>query len=231
MNLIELVGVKKYYLMGAEKVYALRGIDLEIRRGEFIGIWGPSGSGKSTLCNLAGLIDDPDEGEVSFLGQAVSQCDDNARSQLRVVNIGFVFQSFNLIPVFSALENVLLPLQLHGKVTASMQRQAAELLGTVGLKGELHRRPNDLSGGQQQRVAIARALVANPTLVIADEPTANLDTANAHAIIDIMHHKCKSLGTTFLFATHDERLLGRVERRIHLCDGSIVADQRSYADQ
>ena len=231
MKLIELIGVKKHYLLGAEKVFALRGIDLEIRRGEFIGVWGPSGSGKSTLCNLAGLIDDPDEGEVTFRGQVVSHCDDDSRSQMRVANIGFVFQSFNLIPVFSALENVLLPLQLRGMVTTSMRQQAIDLLGTVGLEGELHRWPNDLSGGQQQRVAIARALVANPALVIADEPTANLDTANAHAIIDIMQHKCKSLGTSFLFATHDQRLLGRVERRIHLCDGSIVADHRSSADQ
>jgi putative ABC transport system ATP-binding protein len=231
MKLLELVGIEKHYHMGAERVPALRGVDLEIRTGEFIALWGPSGSGKSTLCNLAGLIDDPDAGEVSFRGQAISHCDDNIRSQLRVGNIGFVFQSFNLIPVFSALENVLLPLQLRGKVMASMRRQAVELLGTVGLEGELHRRPYDLSGGQQQRVAIARALVANPALVIADEPTANLDTANAHAIIDIMHDKCKSLGTTFLFATHDQRLLGRVERRIHLCDGVIVADHRSYAAQ
>lgn len=224
MSLIEFVGIEKHYRSGDATVAALRGIDLSIMAGEFVAIAGPSGSGKSTLCNLAGLIDEADQGTLYFQGRDISRCDDDARSQIRVAGIGFVFQSFNLVPVFSALENVLLPLQLRGRVTSTMVRQARQLLEVVGLIDQADRRPDDLSGGQQQRVAIARALITEPLLVIADEPTANLDTANAHAIIDLMREKNRSLGTTFLFSTHDERLLDRVERRIHLCDGLIVDD-------
>lgn len=225
MSLVEFVNVEKGYRMGEVRIPALRAIDLTISAGEFVAVWGPSGSGKSTLCNLAGLIDEPDGGAIYFRGQDVSRLNDNQRSGIRVGNIGFVFQRFNLVPVFSALENVLLPLQLRGPITRGMRDRAERLLCTVGLEDRLDRRPDDLSGGQQQRVAIARALIADPALVIADEPTANLDTGNAHAIIDIMREKNTSLGTTFLFSTHDERLLGRVERRIHLCDGAIAGDE------
>lgn len=229
MNLIEFVGIEKQYRRGNATVTALRHIDLVIVPGEFVALAGPSGSGKSTLCNLAGLIDEPDRGTLSFHGRDISHCDDNERSQIRIASLGFVFQSFNLVPVFSALENVLLPLQLRGRVTPAMERQARQLLAVVGLADQTDRRPDDLSGGQQQRVAIARALITEPLLVIADEPTANLDTANAHAIIDLMREKNQALGTTFLFSTHDERLLDRVERRIHLCDGLIVDDDRGVS--
>jgi putative ABC transport system ATP-binding protein len=227
VSLIEFRSVEKWYRMGELRVPALRDINLRIEPGEFIAVWGPSGSGKSTLCNLAGLIDEANEGELWFRGQDAARCSDDQRSELRSRHIGFVFQSFNLVPVFSALENALLPLQLRGAVSSSMREQAMELLATVGLHDQSSRWPDELSGGQQQRVAIVRALITDPDLVIADEPTANLDTVNARAIIDIMHEKNRSQGTTFLFSTHDERLLDRVERRIHLRDGLVANDERS----
>jgi len=226
MNLVELRAVKKWYRTGDVRIWALRGIDLHIDAGEFVAVWGPSGSGKSTLCNLTGLIDEPSEGSLCLHGEEVARHSDDQRSRLRSRHIGFVFQSFNLVPVFSALENVLLPLQLRGPVTPRKRARAMELLATVGLADQALRRPDELSGGQQQRVAIARALITDPALVIADEPTANLDTANARAIIDIMHEKNRSQATTFLFSTHDERLLDRVERRIHLRDGLVAGDER-----
>jgi putative ABC transport system ATP-binding protein len=226
VSLVELRAVKKWYRMGDVRIWALRGIDLRIEAGELVAVWGPSGSGKSTLCNLAGLIDEASEGSLYLRGEEVARHSDDQRSALRSRHIGFVFQSFNLVPVFSALENVLLPLQIRGPITPRKRERARELLATVGLADQASRRPDELSGGQQQRVAIARALITDPDLVIADEPTANLDTANARAIIDIMHEKNRSQGTTFLFSTHDERLLDRVERRIHLRDGLVVADER-----
>jgi putative ABC transport system ATP-binding protein len=228
MDLIKLTGIQKSYHMGDVSIPALRDIDLTIARGEFIAVCGPSGSGKSTLCNLIGLLDDPDVGSILFEGQYVSSQDDDSRSASRLGSIGFVFQSFNLVPVFSALENVLLPLQLRGHIAAAMRAQAKTLLASVGLAEKIHRRPKELSGGQQQRVAIARALITQPSLVIADEPTANLDTDNALAIIEIMRTINQSQGTTFVFSTHDERLLGRVERRVHLCDGLITEDHRGH---
>ena len=226
MTLLEFGEIKKWYQMGEMRVWALRGIDLRIDTGEFVAVWGPSGSGKSTVCNLAGLVDEPDEGRLLFRDRDVAHCNDNERSELRSHNIGFVFQSFNLVPVFSALENVLLPLQLRGSVTPAMRERASALLNTVGLADQASRRPDELSGGQQQRVAIARALITDPLLIIADEPTANLDTANAETIIDIMHEKNRSQGTTFLFSTHDERLLSRVDRCIHLRDVLVDSDER-----
>jgi len=229
MSLLEFSAIKKWYPKGKMRIWALREIDLKIQAGEFVAVCGPSGSGKSTLCNLAGLIDEPNGGRLLFQRQDTAHISDNQRSELRSRNIGFVFQNFNLVPVFSALENVLLPLQLRGAISHSMRDQAHALLATVGLDEHAMRRPDELSGGQQQRVAIARALITDPLLVIADEPTANLDTVNARAIIDIMHVKNRSTGTTFLFSTHDERLLDRVERRIHLCDGKVTDDERSLA--
>lgn len=222
--LIEFRNARKWYKLGAIDIWALRGIDLAIAEGDFVAVWGPSGSGKSTLCNLAGLIDAVSEGTVLFRGQETAKLTDNERSELRSRHIGFIFQSFNLVPVFSALENVLLPAQLHGQLDKQMRNRAMEILDALGLVDKAGNRPDELSGGQQQRVAIARALIANPSLVIADEPTANLDTANALAIIQIMREKNQQQGTTFLFSTHDERLLNRVERRIHLRDGLIATE-------
>ena len=226
MSLIEFRAVAKWYHMGELRVPALRDINLRIEPGEFVAVWGPSGSGKSTLCNIAGLIDEASGGQLLFRGQDAARCSDDQRSKLRSRHVGFVFQSFNLVPVFSALENVLLPLQLRGAVSSTMRDQAMELLSTVGLQDQALRRPDELSGGQQQRVAIIRALITDPDLIIADEPTANLDTENARAIIDVMHEKNRLQGTTFLFSTHDERLLDRVDRRIHLRDGVVAQDER-----
>ncbi|MEE4378826.1 MAG: ABC transporter ATP-binding protein [Candidatus Competibacteraceae bacterium] len=225
MSLIEFCNVKKGYRLGAVTLQALRGINLQIGTGEFVAVWGPSGSGKSTFCNLAGLIDDCSAGSVSFRGVTTSTLTDNQRSELRSYHIGFVFQSFNLVPVFTALENVLLPLQLRGITGKKLRDKGLDLLATLGLETHARNRPDELSGGQQQRVAIARALIGDPSLVIADEPTANLDTENARAIIAIMRDMNRQNGTTFLFSTHDERLLDRVERKIHLRDGLVITDE------
>jgi putative ABC transport system ATP-binding protein len=223
--LVELHGVVKRYRLGGAAIIALAGIDLRIGAGEFVAVWGPSGSGKSTLCNMIGLLDAPTSGSVSFRGQDAAKLSDNARSDLRNQGIGFVFQGFNLVPVLSALENVMLPLQIGG-ASAVVARDAARLrLEQVGLGAQLTQRPSSLSGGQQQRVAIARALIGAPALVVADEPTANLDTANALLIIELMRRISREEGTTFVFSTHDQRLLERVDRQVMMRDGCAVEDR------
>jgi putative ABC transport system ATP-binding protein len=223
--LVELSGVVKRYRLGGAAITALAGIDLRIAAGEFIAVWGPSGSGKSTLCNMIGLLDAPSAGSVSFRGQDAARLSDNARSDLRNRGIGFVFQGFNLVPVLSALENVMLPLQIGG-ASATVAKAAARLrLEQVGLGAQLAQRPASLSGGQQQRVAIARALIGAPALVVADEPTANLDTVNALLIIELMRQISRNEGTTFVFSTHDQRLLERVDRQVMMRDGLAVEDR------
>lgn len=223
MALVELKRVCKDYYLGETCIPALRGIDLTIETGEFVAIWGPSGSGKSTLCNLIGLLDSPTSGVVWLQGQDVSQLSDDTRSAWRNTCIGFIFQHFNLIPVLSALENVMLPLQIQGRDAA--KAKAMQRLTALGLAEHMARRPHKLSGGQQQRIAIARALIMDPVLVIADEPTANLDSDTARQIIDLLRHLNRQSGTTFLFSTHDQRLLARVDRQILLRDGTIVEDK------
>lgn len=223
--LVELRRVKKTHLLGEAEINALKGVDLSIYRGEFVAIWGPSGSGKSTLCNLIGLLDTPSSGTVRVNGGDVTILSDNERSELRNKAIGFIFQGFNLIPVLSALENVMLPLQLLKKRTAEAKRLALQQLEEVGLTSHASHRPAKLSGGQQQRVAIARALISQPSLVIADEPTANLDSENALKITDLMRGINARHGTTFIFATHDQRLLERVERQVLMRDGEIIDDR------
>jgi putative ABC transport system ATP-binding protein len=222
--LLELKNVGKHYRMGQARVPVLSGIDLQIAAGEMLAIGGPSGSGKSTLCNLFGLIDEPSEGEVLFEGQATQNLSDGQCSRLRSRRIGFVFQRFNLLPVLTALENVSLPLHLQSVATAEAKRRAAEFLDLVGLSDFSSHRPDQLSGGQQQRVALARALVTRPGLVIADEPTANLDTNTALDILNHMQNLNEETGTCFVFATHDDRLLTRVARRLKLEDGRIIED-------
>jgi putative ABC transport system ATP-binding protein len=222
--LFELEGVEREFALGETRIQALRGIDLTIRRGEFVAIWGPSGSGKSTLLNMLGLIDTPDRGSVRFDGQDVRTLSDNELSDCRNRKIGFVFQSFNLIPVLTALENVGLPLQVQGVAPAEIRRLATLWLGKVGLGDFLHHRPDRMSGGQRQRVAIARALVASPRLLIADEPTANLDSRTSHEVIDLIEQLNKETGVTCVFTTHDPRLLGRVPRQLRLEDGLISQD-------
>ena len=224
--LVQLQGVSKQYRLGGTAILALSGIELRIDVGEFVAVWGPSGSGKSTLCNLIGLIDAPSAGSVSFRGQNAALMSDDQRSTMRNHGIGFVFQGFNLVPVLSALENVMLPLQIGGTSAQVAKAAARERLDEVGLGGQMVQRPAKLSGGQQQRVAIARALVTRPMLVVADEPTANLDTANAVLIIDLMRQISRREGTTFVFSTHDDRLLARVDRKVMLRDGCIVGDVR-----
>jgi len=223
--LLELRGVHKQYVLGETRIDALRQVDTTIRAGEFAAIWGPSGSGKSTFCNLVGLLDTPTSGSVHFAGKDVAGLSDNERSTLRNRAIGFVFQGFNLIPVLSALENVMLPLQLGHVGARHAQEAATRRLTEMGLADHLRHRPAKLSGGQQQRVAIARALVGAPALVVADEPTANLDSDNALKVIALMRAIGRREGTAFVFSTHDQRLLARVDRRIMLHDGVIVDDR------
>lgn len=225
--LVELDKVGKIYSLGERTITALQAVSLHIFPGEFVAVWGPSGSGKSTLCNLIGMLDVPSSGTVQILGQDVTTLPDGKRSDIRNKTMGFVFQSFNLIPVLSALENVMLPLQIAKVPAAQAKRLARERLAEVGLSDHESQRPAKLSGGQQQRVAIARALVANPSLVIADEPTANLDSENAIKIIETMRELSRRNGTTFVFSTHDHRLLERVERQLQMCDGKIIDDRLS----
>jgi putative ABC transport system ATP-binding protein len=218
--------VWKYYDLGENRVPALRGVDLTIDRGEFVAVWGPSGSGKSTLCNLMGLIDDASDGDIELVGREVGKLSDDEMSEFRNKTIGFVFQHFNLIPVLSALENIMLPLQIQGVSAKAAEKKATEWMLETGLGEYTGQRPDKLSGGQRQRVAIARAMVTDPSLVIADEPTANLDSENAGKIIDLMREINILKGTTFIFSTHDQRLLSRVRRQVQLQDGMIVEDKR-----
>lgn len=222
MALIEMESIKKDYFLGEMVVQALQGIDLEIDQGEFVAIWGPSGSGKTTLLNLIGAIDEPSAGSLMIAGKEVRTLSDNQRSELRNRTIGFIFQGFNLIPVLSALENVMLPLQIDGVSSAEARNKASARLAEVGLQEFIHHRPFKMSGGQQQRVAIARALVTDPSLVIADEPTANLDSETARLIISLMRQLNEKEKTTFIFSTHDQRLLDQVNRLVRMEDGRIV---------
>ena len=222
MALIEMENIKKDYFLGETVVHALQGIDLQIDKGEFVAIWGPSGSGKTTLLNLIGAIDEPSAGNLAIAGRDVRLLSDNQRSELRNDTIGFIFQGFNLIPVLSALENVMLPLQLKGASSGEAKAKALSRLEEVGLSQFVDHRPFKMSGGQQQRVSIARALVNSPSLVIADEPTANLDSETARMIISLMRELNEKEETTFIFSTHDQRLLDRVKRLVRLEDGRIV---------
>jgi putative ABC transport system ATP-binding protein len=222
MALIEMQNIKKDYFLGETVVHALRGIDLQLDKGEFVAIWGPSGSGKTTLLNLIGAIDEPTTGELVIAGKDVRSLSDNERSEHRNEVIGFIFQSFNLVPVLSALENVMLPLQIKGASFSEAKTKALSRLEEVGLSELIHNRPAKMSGGQQQRVSIARALVNDPSLVIADEPTANLDSETARMIISIMRKLNEKDEITFIFSTHDQRLLDQVKRLVRLEDGRIV---------
>jgi putative ABC transport system ATP-binding protein len=216
--------VTKAYRFGQTRVTALRGVDLAVDRGEFVAIWGPSGSGKSTLCNLAGLLDAPTEGAVWLNGKDAALYSDDQKSRLRNAHIGFVFQGFNLMPVLSALENIMLPLQIFGIDASAARQKAMACLAEVHMTPYATHRPARLSGGQQQRVAICRALITNPDIVIADEPTANLDSAAAKMIIDLMAEMNATRGTTFIFSTHDRRVIENVRRKVLLTDGRIEDD-------
>ena len=225
MAVVALQAVHKSYQTGETQLKVLEGVDLVIRPGEFVAIAGPSGSGKSTICNLLALLDTPDQGEVLFNDRNILEYSDSEISQLRNRHIGIVFQGFNLIQVMTALENVMLPMEMGGTALETARQEAMRLLGEVGLEGFEHQRPQQLSGGQQQRVALARALATSPSLVVADEPTANLDSTTAMQIIELMRSLNREHGVSFVFATHDERLLQSVSRTIRLLDGLIVDDQ------
>lgn len=227
--LVEMININKDYYLGETRITALKNINLSINRGEFVAVWGPSGSGKSTLCNLIGLTDNHTSGTLLFQGKDVTMLSDDKKSELRNRHLGFIFQNFNLIPVLSALDNVSLPLQIKGDFNESSIISAKKLLTELGLGDHILHRPHKLSGGQQQRVAIARALITGPDMIIADEPTANLDSENAIRIIDLMREINISKGTTFVFSTHDQRLLDRVNRQIHLCDGTIMNNSENMS--
>lgn len=219
-----LEGVSKTYGSGNTAVYALRNVSLSLFGGEFTVFSGPSGSGKTTLLNLVGCLDVPSAGLVELEGQDVAKLSGNALSALRARRIGFIFQSFNLIPVLTAAENVELALQLAGDTGADRKKRVQQTLEAVGIGNLGDRRPNQLSGGQQQRVAVARALVKRPALVIADEPTANLDSKTGAQVLDVMKALNQELGTTFVFSTHDPKVMDRARRIVTLSDGELVSD-------
>ncbi len=222
-TIVELKGVHRSYKLGETHVHALRGVNLSVMEGDFTALIGASGSGKSTLLNMVGTIDSPDQGEVILDGKNVGKLSENEKSLLRNEKIGFVFQSFNLVPVLSILENVELPLLVRNALNKEERKaRSLEVLKDVGLETFAHHRPDQLSGGQRQRVAIARALVTHPKLVLADEPTANLDSKTTHSIIDLLLELNQKKKVTFLFCSHDEKLVQRVSKVIHIQDGLIT---------
>jgi lipoprotein-releasing system ATP-binding protein len=225
-RVLHLAGIRKSYGSGEVESEILHGIDLTLRRGEFAALIGPSGSGKSTLLNLIGLLDRPTSGHLHIDSEDSGQLDDTGLTRLRGQRIGFVFQHHHLIPAFTAEENVAMPLLVaRGRPDAEMFERAGQLLDQVGLADRKQYLANRLSGGQQQRVAIARALVTNPSLVLADEPTGNLDTHSADDVFALLREFNRRQHTTFLIVTHDPRLAARCDRIIELVDGRIVADQ------
>jgi len=226
-SLVAAEGISKSYRLGAARVPAIQGVTLSIGPGEFAALQGPSGSGKTTLLNLLGLLDRPDEGTVRIEGQDGEALSENERSDLRRDRFGFVFQTFNLIPVLSAEENVAYPMVIAEVGDPQRRERARELLRSVGLSDKLGVRPDLLSGGQRQRVAIARALANRPAIVFADEPTANLDSHTAEEILDLMREINSSSGVAFLFATHDPRVVARARRVILLHDGRVEEDRVS----
>ncbi|HEY7728045.1 MAG TPA: ABC transporter ATP-binding protein [Candidatus Eisenbacteria bacterium] len=217
-------GVRKVFDQGAVEVQALRGVDLDVYEQDFVALVGPSGSGKTTLLNLIGALDTPTGGELTVLGRPIAQLAPSARAELRLRSFGFVFQAFNLVPVLTALENVEFVLELQGAGPERRDR-AKRVLEELGLGDLAHRRPSELSGGQQQRVAVARAVAARPRLVLADEPTANLDGSNAEILMHLMRDLRTSHGMTFLFSTHDPRVVAHALRVVTLVDGRVAHEE------
>ena len=226
MSIVEVTDVKKEYKQGDIVVPALRGVTLAIEEGEFTALMGPSGSGKTTLLNLIGGLDAPSGGHIVVAGTDLATVGGSGRSKMRLERLGFVFQAYNLIPVLSAYENAEFVLLLRGVPEKERRERVMRVLAEVGLEGLEKRRPSELSGGQQQRVAVARAIVGEPALVLADEPTANLDTRTGDALLDTMRDLNERLRVTFLFATHDPNVMERATRVVRLVDGRVAEDIR-----
>jgi putative ABC transport system ATP-binding protein len=225
-ELIALTDVEKHYDMGQEKVRALDRVSLSIDSGEYLAVMGPSGSGKSTLMNIVGCLDSPTSGSYRLNGREIARMDDDELAEIRNREIGFIFQTFNLLPRADALQNVELPLVYSGLSRRERRERAVEALRTVGLADRIHHRPNELSGGQRQRVAIARALVNGPSIVLADEPTGNLDSRTGSEIMAVLA-RIQGRGNTIILVTHEESLAARAARVVKLRDGGIVSDERS----
>ncbi|HAC15449.1 MAG TPA: macrolide ABC transporter ATP-binding protein [Bacteroidetes bacterium] len=225
MAIIDIKNITKVYNSDQIPVHALNGIDLQIEAGEFTAIVGPSGSGKTTLLNILGGLDDPTSGNININGVDLFSLNQKQLTEYRLHHIGFVFQSYNLIPVLTARENIEFILQIQGKDAKHFRQRSLELLEAVGLVDKADKMPSELSGGQQQRVAVARALASNPDFVLADEPTANLDSASTSNLLDIMATMNSELGITFIFSTHDQRVVERATRIVTLVDGKIFSDE------
>jgi len=223
---VQLANVTKIYRQGKMDVHALRGLSLEVNKGEFTAICGPSGSGKTTALNLIGALDRPTSGSVVLEGQDLATLSRRELSHLRRDRIGFVFQAYNLMPVLTAYENAEMVMWVQGITLEERRRRIGDLFEAVGLEGLEDRRPSELSGGQQQRVAIARAIAAEPAVVLADEPTANVDSETADRLIGIMERLNRERGATFLFSTHDPRVMERARRLVRLVDGNVASDER-----
>jgi len=219
-------GVWKVYAQDGISVEAVRGVSLTIERGEFVVLAGPSGSGKTTVLNMLGGLTLPSRGEIWIDGQSLGEMSHRELARLRLERVGFVFQAYNLLPVLTAEENAEFSLLLQGVAAEERSERVKELFERIGIGGLEERRPSKLSGGQQQRVAVARAVIGKPALVLADEPTANLDSASSLALLDVMTQLNRELGTTFVFATHDQRLMERARRLINLVDGAVESDER-----
>ncbi|MBS2033024.1 MAG: ABC transporter ATP-binding protein [Deltaproteobacteria bacterium] len=226
MAIVDVQQVTRTYKQGSVEVRALRGVDLAIEPGEFTALMGPSGSGKTTLLNLVGGLDRPSTGKVTIDGQDIAGMGATALSRLRLHRVGFVFQAYNLIPVLTALENAEFVLLLRGEPEAERREKVRKVLAEVGLQGLEDRRPSALSGGQQQRVAVARAIAGQPALVLADEPTANLDSKTGDALLETMGRLNREQGVTFVFATHDPKVMEHARRVVRLVDGQIAEDLR-----
>lgn len=225
MNIVECTDIKKTYRQGKMKVTALGGVSLSIKKGGFVALAGPSGSGKTTMLNIIGGLDSADSGKVVVNGNIVDKMNQSELASLRLHNIGFIFQAYNLIPVLSAIENVEFVMLLQGVPTAERRERAKTILDDVGLEGKYDRRPAELSGGQQQRVAVARAIVSDPAIVLADEPTANLDSRSGRGLLEIMKQMNEEKKVTFIFSTHDKMVMDYAYRLVYIRDGLVAEDR------
>lgn len=226
-NVINIKNLVKQFPVGGNYFTALQNIDLKLSEGEFIGLVGPSGSGKTTLLNIIGGLDSATEGSVSVLGNSMDNTSHNERAIIRRKHMGFIFQSYNLLPVYTVYENVELPLILNNMKSTEREKKVTQAVEWVGLKDKINSKPADMSGGECRRTAIARAIVHEPALLLADEPTANLDAKNSHNIMKILSKLNSEISTSFVFATHDEKIMGYLRRIVHLEDGKIINDEKT----